>query len=255
MSKPRLPWKRGPVAHKIAGEAEAVRTRLAAVVRPSLSLRQAAAVLGISTQPVREWIRFGYLRRDRRTRRINREELLRFLDWLAPRAEPFAPANYTQRLIRQTQRFPLPFQKLRRAQIHWPKGRKALSPPELAALVGCHPSLIVKAIRQRWSRLGRRRTPGRWEITRSAWSDTFWGTIVEQRRLPALPRVPFFSTRAVADLLAEWGMSPMSVKRVRQMIQSGALAAVPPGPESRRWQVSRKSLKKVRATFLTRQNT
>lgn len=253
MGRARLPWKRGPIAWRIKRRADAVRQRLASLPQRYLSLRQTARLLGVSTQPVRDWLRLGHLICDKRTSKISHAELERFLAWLSIRAEPYEPHNYTERFIRKTKRYPFPFQKLSNARFHWPKDRKALSPKELAALVGCHPSLIVKAINYRqWSRLGRRRTRCRWEITKSAWSNVYYGTIIVQKRLPALPNVPLFSTRAAAEVMGRWGMPNMSVTRVRQMLRTGELEAIPPGANSGRWQVPRKSLEKVRQTLLTR---
>ena len=161
--KPRLPWKRGPAAWKVAGRADEILGTLSGSPRHFYSLRPAALLLGISTQPLREWLKRGYLHQSGPRRQIKREELIRFVHWLQARAEHFDPFHYLER-------FPhtYPFKKLGRLQFVWPKGRKALAPRELAALAGCHPSLVLKAIRQ-GRLLARRRSNCRWEVTRNAW--------------------------------------------------------------------------------------
>jgi hypothetical protein len=173
---PRLPWKRGPVAWGIACRADEILVEVARCPRRFHSLRRAAHFLGVSTQPLRDWIRLGYLQRDGPRLQISAAELRRFVRWLQNRAEPFDPEEYLDRLYRKRSRPPRPFDKLRAAQFAWPKDRAALTPKELAQLVGCHPSLIVKAIRSDhlFSGVrGRRRTPCRWEITRRSWSGAF----------------------------------------------------------------------------------
>lgn len=161
--KPRLPWKRGPVAWKIKLEADEIKIRITGEKRNFFSLRKAARLLNVSTQPVRDWIRFGYLKREGPRGQIAKGELLRFLVWLQQRAELFDSMNYLERLPQA-----YPFRKLRCASFEWPKGRKALNPRELAALTGCHPSLVLKAIRERRLR-ARHRSPCRWEVSKHAW--------------------------------------------------------------------------------------
>jgi len=165
--KPRLPWKRGPAAWNIKLDADEIRIRLSAENRNFFSLRRAAWILRVSTQPVRDWIRLGYVQREGPRGQIARSELERFVGWLEERAEPFDTMNYLERipLIR-------PFQKMRRAHFEWPKGRKALNPRELAALTGCHPSSVLKAIYS-GALHGRRRSPRRWEVSRRAWHEAW----------------------------------------------------------------------------------
>jgi len=161
--RPSEPWERGPAAWQIKLDADAIRDRLGDEKRNFFSLRRAARLLGVSTQPVRDWIRRGHLKREGPRGQIARAELEQFFGWLEEWAEPFHPDNYSKR-------FPSThlFQKLGRVSFAWPKSRKALSPTELAALTGCHPSLIRKGIRCGRLR-GRRRSPGRWEVTRHVW--------------------------------------------------------------------------------------
>jgi hypothetical protein len=167
MGKPRLPWKRGPVAWEIAQRADSILETLNASRRGFYSLRRAAKLLGISTQPVRDWIRLGHLKRAGPRGRIARGELGRFVGEMERRAEFFEPENYLERLPHT-----YPFKKLSRSSIVWPKGRKTLNPMELAGLIGCHPSLVLKALH--CGRLhGRRRTSCRWEVSKNAWRSAF----------------------------------------------------------------------------------
>jgi len=158
-----LPWTRGPAAHEIACRAGQIRETLAASTRKYHSLRATARLFGVSTQPVRDWIRLGHLTRDGpRNKRISSAEILRFLDLLAHRARRPPPAHPRA-----------PFQKLADARFSWPGGTPYLKPSELAALAGCHPTLIRKALLS--GRLwGRQRVPyARWRVAKGAWRTAF----------------------------------------------------------------------------------
>jgi hypothetical protein len=242
------------VAGRIADNVEFFRDRLVAQPRHFLSLRRAARVLGVSTQPLRDWVQLGHLKRDGPRKQFSKTELERFLTWLESRAEPLPEDHYVKRLWGKRGKPPLEFTCLRHARFVWPKGREALTPKALAELVGCHPSLIIKAIRHYagWSKLGQRRTPKRWEITKRKWSSVFYGTVVTKPRMPPIPQQPRFTTNEVAWVLREWGFRKVSLAQVRRMIASGQLEGVPPPPGKRRWYVTRKSLEKMRRTLLTR---
>jgi hypothetical protein len=170
---PRLPWKRGPRAWEIVQRADGILETLNDTRRGFYSLRRTAKLLGISTQPVRDWIRLGQLKRDGPRRQISRTELKRFIYELIRRAEPFDPGNYVDRIEHNRKHPSWPWRKLVMADFTWPKGRDLLTPSELAGLIGCHPSLIIKAIMA-----GRvsahRRTPGRWAVTRRSWRRRFF---------------------------------------------------------------------------------
>jgi len=88
MGKPRLPWKRGPRAWEIAQRADSIMAALHASRRGFYSLRKAAKLLGVSTQPVRDWIRLNHLKRDGPRQQISRGELKRFVHELTKRAKP-----------------------------------------------------------------------------------------------------------------------------------------------------------------------
>jgi hypothetical protein len=165
---PRLPWKRGPVAWQVSCRADEILGELAACPRRFLSLRRAARFLGISTQPLRDWIQRGDLKRDGPRLQIHKDELRRFVKLLQERAEPFDSNRYFERLHRKRKRPPYRFEKLLSARIDWPKGRKGLTPKEYARLVRCHPSLVLTAIREHVLH-ARRRTPCRWEIIKPRW--------------------------------------------------------------------------------------
>jgi hypothetical protein len=140
--KPRLPWKRGPAAWKIKQDADEIKIRLGAEKRNFFSLRKTARLLSVSTQPIRDWIRLGYLKREGPRGQIAKGALERFIGWLEEHAEFFDPLNYLERIPPK-----FPFQKLSSSHFVWPKGHDNLKPSELAAIINCHPSLIVKAIR------------------------------------------------------------------------------------------------------------
>jgi hypothetical protein len=165
---PRLPWKRGPAAWEIAKRADEILERLARCPRGFLSLRRTAWMLGISTQPLRDWIRRGYIKRNGPRLQFAKDELSQFVKSLERRATPFGPHGYLERLHRNLMRPPYRFDKLKSGRIAWPKGRKTLSPKEFAQLAGCHPSLVIKGIHEHELR-GRRRTPCRWEIVKRPW--------------------------------------------------------------------------------------
>jgi hypothetical protein len=137
----------------------------------------------VSTQPVRDWIALEHLKRDGPGGKISKEELRRFVRWLQDRAEPYDSTRYLERLHRKLKSPPLQFDKLRWARFAWPEGRQALSPKELAQLVGCHPSLILRAIEAHCilhDLRARRRSPCRWEVTKRAWENAFPFTIVSK---------------------------------------------------------------------------
>jgi hypothetical protein len=182
MGTPRLPWKRGPAAWKVAIAADEILNNLEASHRGFYSLRRAARLLGVSTQPVRDWIQRHYLKRDGPRGKLSKAELCRFVGWLKERAEPFDSRGYLDRLHPKGR--PRAWDKLRAARFAWPRGCRALTPKELAQLAGCHPSLIVKAIsryRDFNALRGHRRTPCRWEITKRSWAQAFPSTLVESR--------------------------------------------------------------------------
>jgi hypothetical protein len=174
MGKPRLPWKRGPAAWHVKCRSDEILAQIAASTRPFMTLRSAARLLGLSTQPLRDWITQGYLNRTGPRLRLSLQELRRFVEFLANRAQPFDTSNYLDRFRDRHGTLPYSFEKLATAKIVWSKCPTALIPSELAALVGCHPSLVLKAIQTDALR-ARRRTPCRWEITRQGLG----------RRLPA----------------------------------------------------------------------
>lgn len=177
-----MPWKRGPAAWKVATAAEGILSELAETRRGFFSLRRAARLLKLSTQPLRDWISRDYLKRDGPSLKISRKELCRFVKLLQERAEPFDSSRYLERLHWKRGFPPRPFEKLQSARFVWPKGRPALTPTEIAKIVGCHSSLIVKAIRSDdffQSLNTRARTAYRLTITKSAWDGAFPFTLIQ----------------------------------------------------------------------------
>lgn len=172
MGKLRLPWKRGPRAYEIALRADEIRERLNASRRGFFSLRGVAKLFGVSTQPVRDWIRFRQLNRERPRHQVSRAELFRFLEKLEKKAEPFDPYNYVRRIADNCKTGTWQWHKLSDAEFDWPKENETRTPSELARLIGCHPSLIIKAIYAGRVK-GFRRTPCRWAIKRKSWQWAF----------------------------------------------------------------------------------
>lgn len=173
-SFPRLPWKRGPAAWTVACRASEVMEAIHRSPRGYFSLRQSARLVGLSTEPLRDAIQRNFLKRDGPRKQISKQELCRFVSWLEERALPYDALKYLERIHRNQRNRRYDFKKLRTAEFVWPRERKALTPAELAKLIGCHSSLIVKAIRHlSYWRLGHRPTPCRWAITLRAWTNCF----------------------------------------------------------------------------------
>lgn len=166
-SSPRLPWKRGPSAWKLADNAAEILKRLENSPRRFLSLRGAAGVLGISPQPLRDWIKRQHIKREGQRAQICKEELSHLVKWFEARAEPYEMESRSDRFHRDRNGHPRRFERLRSARFVWPKGRTALTPKELSALIGCHPSLITKAIHAYG--LGRRKSPLRRKTVWRGW--------------------------------------------------------------------------------------
>lgn len=171
---PTQPCELGPAASPVVRRADAVRARLAATRRRFLSLRRVADLLGVSTQPVRRWIRGGHLRRGGPRGQVPKGELERFLGWLCELERRFGPQSFTARSGAKRGQRQTPFQKVKRAAFSWPKGRAWLSPRELAERIGCDASLVRKALRARMGRPARSAdAPGRWRVTRQTWEACF----------------------------------------------------------------------------------
>lgn len=252
-SKHTNPWARGPAAWSVARRGEEIRAKVGACPKAYLGLRHAARTLGLSTQPLRDWTRLGLVRRDGPRGTISRTELLLLLTRIEAEVEPFDSASfYAKRLTCRRGGKRTSAGKLDGARFAWPRGRAALAPVELARLVGCHPSLICRALRGKvsGSRLrGRRRTPGRWEITRQAWESAHPGSLIRKAWLPPLPPGELIDTGAVAWHLRECGVAGMTRLGVRRLIRSGLLAGQHRQANGRRWYVRRAGLIAYRKNF------
>jgi hypothetical protein len=117
--RPRLPWKRGPAAWEVAKRAEEILELLSSNKRRFLSLRRAASILGISTQPLRDWTQRGYIRRNGPRLQYGKDELCRFVKLLEKRATPFGPHGYLERLYGKLIRPPYRFDKLNSRRLHF----------------------------------------------------------------------------------------------------------------------------------------
>ena len=171
--KPRLPWKRGPVAGQIAQRQEAIRERLEKSPKGFFSPSAAAKLFGVSPHPIRAWIKSQFLVPDGPRGQLSRSQLLACLARIGKEAKPFDPRQLAERFHRKKGR-PVPYAKLRSVNFDWPKDKRTLSPPEIGRLVNCHPSLVIKAIRELIADHPReerryRRSPGRWALTRQQW--------------------------------------------------------------------------------------
>jgi hypothetical protein len=216
--------------------------------RQFFSLRKTARVFGISTQPLRDWIRRGDITRDGPRQQFSKEELLRFVTKLKEKAEPYDMETRWDRFYCHRHRPPWRFEKLRTAKFVWPKGQKALTPSQLAALISCHRSLVIKAIKE-YSRLGHHPTPGRWQITKTDWTNNFFFTLITKPRLPTLPQGELITTRAAADHLLDCGMKGINQRGICDLIKTSQLEGVHCSVPGRKWFVTRASLDKFRQKY------
>ena len=238
----RLPWRRGPVAWRVALRANEIRDELGRQSRQFLSLRATARLFGISTQPLRDWLKRRNVRRDGPRKQFSTCELTRFLGWLQARAQPFTTDRYLLRLNHSNGRPPLPFDKLSSARFVWPRGRPALTPNELSQRIGCHSSLIIKAINAREVR-ARRRTAFRWEITRNAWSQGFPLTLISTGDWPPLPAGNALTLAQVSRYLRSLPAPKAAQPSIEELIDEGRLQ-LRLRRGSRQLFVTRSSLKK-----------
>src|SRR5579859_2406991 len=248
IGKPKLPWKRGPVAWEIAKRSSDILDTLNGHPRQFFSLRKASAILGISTQPLRDWVRLGCICRNGPRQQFPKGELCRFVSMLIERAESYDMASRVERFERDVGHPRRPFAKLQAAKFVWPKGRKTLTPKEISILTNCHPSLVIKAIRKMW-RLGSRRTPHRWQISRYSWNNNFYFTLIEKPRMPPLRRAEIIPTREAADYLRNCGALGMNLRGIVSLIKNGQLEGVHQTPRGRKWYVKRASLIKFAENF------
>jgi hypothetical protein len=237
-----LPWKRGPAAWQVAIRAEQILHGIKKCPRRFQSLRKAAALLGLSTQPLRDWIKRGYLQRGGQRYQISNEELSRFVIWLKQRAKPYDPEKYVERFYSDEGQPLWRFGKLESARFAWPKGRDALRPKELSDRIGCHSSLIVRAI-SAGRVFAERRSPHRWEITKGAWRHAFMFSLIRTPRKVPLPNKELVPTVDVMWHLRACGIARINQAGVREMIREGQLHGLRPTPGGRKLFVSRTSLK------------
>jgi hypothetical protein len=247
-SSPRLPWKRGPAAWNIACSSDGILEVLHQHPRSFISLREAARILGVSTQPLRDWTRQKYVKQEGPRLQYHKIELSRFVNWLAERAQPFDNENYLARLFSGSRLGPCLFSKLSGSVFIWPRDKEALAPRELASLIHCHPSLILLAIREKRIR-PRMKTNCRCEVTRRAWTTAFPFSSVSPPEIRSIARRAIYSTAAVANYLSAWGLKT-DQSEVRSMIKRGELELGKTTPGKRKIFVTRKSLVKFRDSLL-----
>ena len=139
--RPRLSWKCGPAAWKVAARADEILETLTGSPRRFFSLR-AAARLFISMQPLRDRVERGDLNRAGPRLQFSRDELHRFVKQLAARAEPYDWRLHIDRFHRHLKRPPRPFEKLRSARFAWPRAnvahpKGAFEFYPLSSFIGC----------------------------------------------------------------------------------------------------------------------
>jgi len=196
-------------------------------------------------------IRLGQLARSGPRQQIAMTHLQSFIEKMVLKAEPFQSSNYSNRFHSNVPGA-VPFQTLSLASFEWPVGRTWLAPSEIAKLIKCHASLILKAIcTPGMEGLGKRKTTYRWMITRRAWEKYFPDTIKVAPRFPTLPKGPMLSISEVALHLRLCGLPNSTPYRVRKFINSDQLDAIRLGSGQRKQFVTSKSLKKLRSTLLT----
>lgn len=171
--KARLPWKRGPAAWQIAQRREAIRERLEKSPKSFFSPAAAAKLFGVSPQPIRAWVGSKFLIPDGPRGQLSRSQLLACLARIGKEAKPFDQQQLAERFHRKKGR-PMPYAKLRSVDFPWPKKKPTLSPPEIGRLLNCHPSLVIRAIRELIAddpseEHRYRRTPGRWALSCKQW--------------------------------------------------------------------------------------
>jgi len=156
------------VAWVVAQRANAILATLDTSPKRFLSLRQTALILGSSIQPVRGWLRFGLIDASGPRKQIPIPALVALVQHFQRLAQPYSMAERAGRFHQGKPGPRRPFAILRRARFDWPKQNRTRTPAEIAKLVGCHPSTIIRAIHAR-ELFADRRTPYRWEISRKQW--------------------------------------------------------------------------------------
>ena len=162
----KRPWLHGPVAWDVAQRANAILATLDASPKRFLSQRQTALILGFSIQPVRDWLRSGLLDASGPRKQIPIHAVVALVQHFQRLAQPYSMAERAGRFQQDKPR--RPFAKLRRARFDWPKQIRTRTPAEIAKLVGCYPSTIIRAIHAK-ELFPDRRTPYSWEISRKQW--------------------------------------------------------------------------------------
>src|SRR3569623_2128202 len=97
---------------------------MAGIVQTHLSLRETARLLCISTQPLREWHRDGWIRKGPKGLKFPVEEIRRFVLHLQRYAKPYdMRGRYGRFHLKRGKDQPLPgaWSKLKKAEIQWPK--------------------------------------------------------------------------------------------------------------------------------------
>lgn len=236
----RLPWKRGPVAWKIACDAQRIHERLQSEPKSFLSLRRASRILGTSTQPLRDWVRLRLLIRAGPRNQFRKSDLTKFVERLEAESSPFDPAEYLHRLHWKRGRPLDPFEKLRSSRFIWPRKIPFLTPNELATRIDCHPSLIRKAFRDALPKRGPRQ---RFKIPRRLWTNTFYFTLIHLEEHPDPPPGVLLKSGVVARYLRNCGIRDANSAYVHRLIRDGLIEAQK-GKSNERPLVVARSLKK-----------
>ena len=164
----KRPWKHGPVAWEVAQRADPILATLAASPKRFLSLRQTALLLGVSTQPVRDWLEAGLLESSGPRKQIPATAVEALVTSFQKHARPYEMKQRLDRLREPSTAPPGKYDKLLKADFKWPSKKIPLSPVDLARLAGCHSSLIRRAIHS-GALPATRSSPHRWKIGRGDW--------------------------------------------------------------------------------------
>jgi hypothetical protein len=163
---------------------------------------------------LRDWIRLGFLKRTRG--KIRKTDLLYAIDRLGNESSPFEAEHYLERIHWKTGHPPDPFAKLQRSYFVWPSDRPILTPKELAAKIGCDPSLVRKAFSQK---VPKRQLRRRFQLSKRLWEKKFPLTLFHYSGFPELPPGRLLSIRTVVNYLHDCCIEPVNSSYVKQLIQ------------------------------------
>lgn len=176
---PRNFWRRGPAAYDLAIRAERyVIDDLKLERRHFLTLHATRCYLEISRKTLLRWIDEGLISRHETHKKIETSDLIQFLEVLIEKKRLPPPRH--KRLGERPELFGI----LKRASFIWPKRKSSLTPRELAELIPCSPSTIIKALKSPHSRLQvKLQTRCRYKISRQNWLKAYPNTVKNSQKI------------------------------------------------------------------------